>query len=113
MGQETQFQTPQGLEGRDITLVSGESATITFHKAVYWDRGGVSVALIPGAAASVAYEQSLTGDSDDWTPDRESPFTEPSQIRETVRISRLRITTTGGPARATLLSPAPVLIEIA
>ena len=111
MADNQNFQTAQGLKGEDITLAAGETAIVTFHRAIKWDQGGVSVELLPGDGGEIAYHHSLTADGDDWTPDLGSPFDEPASHREQGRISRVRIAATGAAGRAVVLAAADFLVE--
>lgn len=111
MAEHESFQTAQGLSGEKISLNAGERAIVTFHQAIPWDRGGVSVTLRPGDGGEVIYEHSLEGEGDDWTPDYRSPFDKPVSHKETGRISRLRITAVDAAASARVLSPQRFRLE--
>ena len=117
MGQELPpFQSPQGLDGRPIRLDDADIVVITFNRAIYWDRGGVSWTINasdPNAAGfSVAVEHSLHTEGDDWVPDPAGPFTEGSCGVEEYRISRIRFTNTGDSVNVLMLAPTAIDVDL-
>lgn len=111
VGAATNFQSTQGLAGKTITVEVGEAAIVSFRTNVHWDRGGLSVQVFPGVGGTLAYEHSLEPSGDRWTADRESPFSEPAEITERARVTRLRITPNGAAGVAVVLSPVDMLVE--
>ena len=116
MAETSQFLSPQGLDGRRIVLETGESAIATFTERMSWGAGGVTW-TINGEASdsgfSVAVDHSLHVDGDDWIPDRESPFNEPSNGVEEYRISRMRFANTGANAVIVILASGRMTVETA
>ena len=114
-------QGHQGLDVKTIVIPNGDSAVVTFaarrNGAVDWLNGGVSWTIkeqVDGADDfEVEVEHSVVRDGDDdWVPDRNSPFDEPSQGNERNRIERIRFTNTGDTARVSINSPSKFTVSV-
>jgi len=91
----------QSLQIAEITFEQGESVIVDFSAArgaaVDWVNGGVSWTInTNGTDFEMSVDHSLmpAGFNEDrhWTPDRNSPFDEPTEGNEHNRIQRLRFT---------------------
>lgn len=105
MASVTEFLSPQGKAGSQISLDAGESAIVTFNQTIDWDRDGISCTVFEAAGGEMSVEHSLPTEGDDWSPELGSPFSVTTEIREHSRISRMRLTVAGATMKAQILSP--------
>lgn len=109
----TQLSSYQSLDTKLLEVSGGETVIAHFaakrDAAVPWVNGGISWSArgADDADYEVAVDYSLNpaGD-DDWIPDDQSPFDEPSNGNIDGRQERVRFTHTGAPVRIIVASSA-------